>query len=109
MNKQTELSILRDTIAHLGNDSYCGPWLASQLDAIESAMASDECPSIRALSPTEARKQAEEIVAQAQAQADRIIAHARTQAQHTVADAHRRATNTIDTATDALRAALARL
>ena len=65
MTKSDEIQILRNTIAKLGKDSYCGAWLADQLPSIESAIASDYPPEIYAFSITETRKQAEIILSAA--------------------------------------------
>ena len=65
MTKSQELQILRDTIAKLGRDSYCGAWLADQLPSIESAITSDYPPETYAFSISESRKQAEVILSEA--------------------------------------------
>jgi hypothetical protein len=72
MTKHQEISILRDTIARLGPDSYCGPWLIGQLGAIESAMASDYSPACYALSPSEALKESMRLIQEAKADAAKI-------------------------------------
>ena len=64
MTKNEELSILRDTIARLGPNSYVGPWLLDQLPWIESDMRSDippmssysQCRTVRAEELEENRK-----------------------------------------------------
>ena len=50
MSKSEELQILRNAAAALGPDSYCGPWIAEQLQAIESAMRFDIKPGAAGLS-----------------------------------------------------------
>jgi hypothetical protein len=65
MTKSDEIQILRETIAKLGRDSYCGPWLADQLPSIESAITSDYPPEAYAFSIHEARIHCEKIIAQA--------------------------------------------
>ena len=65
MTKSEEIEILRDTIAKLGRDSYCGAWLSDQLPSIESALSSDYLPDVYAFSIHEARIHADKIVAQA--------------------------------------------
>jgi hypothetical protein len=72
MTKHQEISILRDTISRLGADSYCGPWLSGQIGAIESAMASDYPPSAYALSPADAAREAQKILAEARKDAGEI-------------------------------------
>lgn len=44
MTKSDEIAILRDTVQRLGPNSYCGPWLADQLQQIEADMRSDLSP-----------------------------------------------------------------
>lgn len=44
--KDQEIAILRETIRQLGPLSYCGPWLAQQLDGIERDLRSDFFPQI---------------------------------------------------------------
>jgi hypothetical protein len=72
MTKSQEISILRDTIARLGADSYCGPWLAGQLGAIESAINSDYPPEAYALSPADAARESQSILAEARKDAGEI-------------------------------------
>jgi cell division septum initiation protein DivIVA len=50
MTKSDEIQILREAAAKLGSQSYCGPWLAEQLQFIESAMRSDIEPGAAGLS-----------------------------------------------------------
>ena len=54
MTKSQEIQIIRDTIALLGVNSYCGAWLADQLPSIESAITSDYPPEAYAFSLREA-------------------------------------------------------
>ncbi|MEI8280792.1 MAG: hypothetical protein WCG75_00160 [Armatimonadota bacterium] len=72
MTKSQEISILLDTIARLGPDSYCGPWLSGQIGAIESAINSDFGPSAYALSPADAAREAQSILAEARKEAAEI-------------------------------------
>jgi hypothetical protein len=44
MTKQNEIEILRACAEKLGPDSYCGPWLANQIPAIESDIRADLFP-----------------------------------------------------------------
>lgn len=77
MTKSEEIQILREAAAKLGSQSYCGPWLAEQIQFIESDIRSD-CPP----SPTlrEAEERAAGIVALARAREAEILAHARRDA-----------------------------
>ena len=45
MNKSQETEILRRAAAELGTNSYCGPWLAEQIDFVTSDIRSDIGPS----------------------------------------------------------------
>jgi len=72
MTKHQEIEILRDTIVKLGSDSYCGPWLSGQLGAIESAINSDYSPACYALSPSEAARESQKILAEARKEAGEI-------------------------------------
>ena len=83
MTKSEEIQILRDAIAKLGRDSYCGAWLADQLPSIESALASDYLPEVYAFSIQEARIHAEKIIAQAKEEAASIEARAKSDAEKT--------------------------
>tara|TARA_R110000868_G_scaffold391821_1_gene662110 strand:+ start:379 stop:708 length:330 start_codon:yes stop_codon:yes gene_type:complete len=55
MRKAQEIEILRNAVAQLGANSYCGPWLADQLPSIEDAITSDFPPENYAMSIREAR------------------------------------------------------
>lgn len=84
MTKSEEIGILRNTTAALGTDSYCGPWLAEQIQFIASDIRSDFPPS-PTLKAAEviveaARASAAEIVADAEREAARKIEAACTQA-----------------------------
>ena len=72
MKKSQEIEILRDTIARLGADSYCGPWLSGQLGAIESAINADYPPEAYALSPADAFWESQKILAEAKKEAGEI-------------------------------------
>ena len=50
MTKSEEIQIIRNAAAALGSASYCGPWLAEQLQFIESAMRADIEPGAAGLS-----------------------------------------------------------
>ena len=81
MTKSQELQILRETIAKLGKDSYCGAWLADQLPSIEFAITSDYPPETYALSIHEARIHCEKIIGQANDEADAIKKRAKADAE----------------------------
>jgi hypothetical protein len=74
MTKEAELSILRDTIARLGRNSYLGPWLEDQLPWIESDIRSDIPPmssysqsrAVRAEELEDNRRRISEMESQAQ-------------------------------------------
>ena len=83
MTKSEEIQVLRDTIAKLGRDSYCGAWLAEQLPSIESALSSDYLPDVYAFSIQEARIHADKIVAQAKEESAAIEARAKAEAEKT--------------------------
>lgn len=83
MTKSEEIQVIRDAIAKLGKDSYCGSWLADQLPSIESALASDYLPEAYAFSIHEARIHAEKIVAQAKEESVAIEARAKSEAEKT--------------------------
>jgi cell division septum initiation protein DivIVA len=77
MTKSEEIQILREAAAKLGSQSYCGPWLAEQIQFIESDIRSDYTPS-----PTlrESEERAAGIVAIARAREADIVANARRDA-----------------------------
>ena len=70
MNKAQEIEVLREAIAKLGRSSYCGPWLASVIEEVESEIRSDyfASPSVaQTIKICDAR------VAEAKATAESII------------------------------------
>lgn len=79
MTKQAELDILRATVAKLGADSYCGPWLASVLPEIEQDIVSDIDPF--PMLPSQALRRGAEIRAGAVAEAAEMVESARVQAK----------------------------
>ena len=83
MTKSEEIQVIRDAIAKLGKDSYCGAWLSDQLPSIESALASDYSPEAYAFSIHEARIHADKIVAQAKEESAAIEARAKSDAEKT--------------------------
>jgi cell division septum initiation protein DivIVA len=84
MTKQRELEILAGAISELGNDSYCGPWLASVAGEVEMEIRSDYLPSLT-MSATKAASDA--LIVEAREAADKIIAEAKLQAAQVVNDA----------------------
>lgn len=72
MTKSEEIQILREAIAKLGKDSYCGAWLADQLPSIESALASDYLPDVYAFSIHEARIHVEKVISAAKHDAAKL-------------------------------------
>lgn len=72
MTKSQELEIIRETIAKLGVNSYCGAWLADQLPSIESAMTSDYPPEAYAFSIREARIHCDKLIGDARREAFRL-------------------------------------
>jgi hypothetical protein len=83
MTKSQEIEILKETIVKLGNDSYCGPWIAGQLGAIESAINSDYLPGTYAFSPAEAFWKSQAILAEARKEAGEIRLRAERDAART--------------------------
>lgn len=83
MTKSEEIQILRDAIAKLGRDSYCGSWLSDQMPSIESALASDYLPEIYALSINETHLHCEKLISQAEEESASIEARAKADAEKT--------------------------
>ena len=81
MTKSQEIQIIREAIAKLGQNSYCGPWLADQLPSIESALASDYPPETYALSIREARTHCEKLISQAKDESAAIEKRAKSDAE----------------------------
>jgi hypothetical protein len=84
ISKDTELSVMRDTIQRLGPGSYLGPFLQSQIPFMEHALRSDMPPTplneAHALANrivTDAETIAKEKIENAQKEAERIVAEAR--------------------------------
>lgn len=76
--KNDEIALLRECAAKLGNNSYCGPWLAQVLPEIEAAIRSDFMPQV---SLAETATLCRERIAQAEEQAARILADAKARAE----------------------------
>ena len=83
MTKSEEIQVIRDAIAKLGKDSYCGAWLADQLPSIESAIASDYPPETYAFSIHEARIHCEKLISAAKEESASIEARAKSDAEKT--------------------------
>lgn len=81
MTKSQEIQIIRDAIALLGVNSYCGPWLADQLPSIESAIASDYPPEAYAFSLREAHIHCEKLIAMAKDESAAIEKRAKADAE----------------------------
>ena len=109
MTKAQEIEILREAIARLGPESYCGPWLAGQLGAIESALDSDYPPEAYALNPEEARKEALAVVQSAKEDAAKIRQNAEEEAKATREKALRFCSEIRDTVRRDLESALSRI
>jgi hypothetical protein len=81
MTKSQELEIIRETITKLGQNSYCGPWLADQLPAIESAITSDYLPEAYAFSIHEARIHCEKLINAANEESAKIEKRTKSEAE----------------------------
>lgn len=70
MTKTNEIALLDKTIATFGTDSYLGPWLKEHRDTLVAQISNDwpaEAPM-----PSVARREAEQILADARETAQRI-------------------------------------
>ena len=81
MTKSQEIQIIREAIEKLGVNSYCGPWLADQLPAIESAITSDYPPEAYAFSLREAHIHCEKLIRIAKDEAAAIEKLAKIEAE----------------------------
>lgn len=81
MTKSQEIQIIREAIEKLGQNSYCGAWLADQLPSIESALASDYLPEVYAISIHEARIHCEKLINQAKDESAAIEKRAKADAE----------------------------
>jgi hypothetical protein len=70
MTKETERKILDDTITKLGQNSYLGPWLMMNYDAIISDIRSDLPVSM--VLPNAARTEGARMIAEAKDEAAKI-------------------------------------
>lgn len=88
MTKNQEIQILRDAVAKLSLDSYCGPWLAQQIEIVESAIKSDFFPTVDlretardcANMARQCRVDCDGAIARAKKEADQVVASARKDA-----------------------------
>lgn len=78
ITKKEELEIITATIGQLGEKSYLGPWLLSVRHELEAMMRADSFPCI---SLTEAREDAEKVLANAEKKADQIKVEAKQRAE----------------------------
>ena len=109
ITKKEELSIINETIAKLGENSYLGPWLLSVRHELEAMMRADSFPCI---SLTEAAEDVAKILAKAEQKADEIKVAAKQRAEdreRLVDDARDRARAIIIGAQQSLLAIEARL
>lgn len=84
MTKDQELAILRKAIQDLRVDSYLGPWLNSITDELERDLRSDFIP---VLTLSEARRRADNVLADAHAKAEQIRQEAQREADKVKQDA----------------------
>jgi len=105
MTKNQELEILQNTITTLGRDSYMGPWLKDNLQAIEETMRSD----MPFLSFGEVQAWARERREQADRYAEQKIAAAERRAEEIIAEAQKQAGNKREYLRSQLRAILKEL
>ena len=91
MTKHDEIQALMELAHKLGANSYCGPWLDSQIPVIEHDMRCDIMPNA-SWSETRrlhdgmldtAREQAEYLLKSATEKADKIVRDAETRAENT--------------------------
>lgn len=88
MTKHDEIQALMELAHKLGSDSYCGPWLESQIPFIEHDMRCDILPTSSWIETRRlhdgmlntAREQAEHIIKAAKEEAGKIIEYNRKQA-----------------------------
>jgi hypothetical protein len=91
MTKHDEIQALMELAHKLGSDSYCGPWLDSQIPFIEHDMRCDILPT-SSWSETRrlhdgmlntAREQAQYIIKSANEEGGKIMAQAQRQSENT--------------------------
>lgn len=105
MTKNQEIEILLQASAKLGDDSYCGPWLAGVAEEVRSEIRSDFMPS-PSLWATEAR--CKDLLAVAKLEADKLVQDAIKTADNIRATARKDMDGAIARAIDALNMTLSR-
>jgi cell division septum initiation protein DivIVA len=103
MTKDQEINILREFAAKLGPDSYFGPVLADQLDAIIREIRADMPP---ALPTAAARSFAAEVMERAEDHARNVRESANREAERIVANARRQREDMLGVARFHLEAAI---
>jgi hypothetical protein len=91
MTKHDEIQALLELAHKLGENSYCGPWLESQIPFIEHDMRCDILPTS---SWSETRRLHDGMLETAKQQAEYLLKAATEKADKTVRDAETRAENT---------------
>jgi cell division septum initiation protein DivIVA len=91
MTKHDEIQALMELAHKLGSDSYCGPWLDSQIPFVEHDMRCDILPTS---SWVETRRLHDGMLATAREQANYIIKEANEKAGKIMRDAGKQAENT---------------
>jgi hypothetical protein len=94
MTKAHEVALLDQMIAAFGPNSYLGPWLAENRASIVADIASDN--PVDVILPSEAKRMAHDIIAEADARAKAIIDAAASAAgtvRHTIDEYERRLAN----------------
>jgi hypothetical protein len=76
MTKQEELTILRDAINRIGQDSYSGEWLESVYVGIEDAIRSDMPVNVRVPSLAEAKRVHTNMIDDGRVKRDQMVAEA---------------------------------
>ena len=104
MTKDTEINILREFAARLGPDSYFGPVLIDQLDAIIREIRADMPPAL----PTAAaaRSFAAEVMERAEDHARNVRESANREAERIVLAAHKKRESIMAGARIALEASM---
>jgi hypothetical protein len=103
MTKHDEIQALMELAHKLGSDSYCGPWLESQIPFIEHDMRGDILPTS---SWSKTRRLHDGMLDTAKQQADYLLKAATEKADKIVRDAETRAENTRRTLARDLQKAL---
>ena len=91
MTKHDEIQALMELAHKLGANSYCGPWLESQIPSIEHDMRCDIIPTS---SWSETRRLHDGMLDTAKQQAEYLLKAATEKADKIVRDAETRAENT---------------